>query len=716
MKRLSNALAALSLLLILILGAASARAANTNLIANPQVIATSGNGQPANWTEDSWGSNTTTFSYLTTSGHGDNTSLDISMSSGTSGDAKWIPDASTVTPGQTYTYNDWYQSNVDTELDAQYTDASGNVTYTYLATEAPSGTWAQAMTSLTVPANVTKVSVLHILYSNGTLQTDDFTLMQAVAPSNGNLIANPSFASAIGNSPLDWNQGSWGTNSAQFTYNTNLGRDNTTSATVSISSYTSGDAKWYANPVAVTPGANYTYNDWYESTTTTQVVAAFIDASGNYTYETLADAAPAATWAQYTANFTVPAGTADVTVFHLLGSTGTLTLDDVSLAPTPVTSNLILNGTLQTANPSTPTTPLDWQNNTWGTNKSTFSYSAAGGYNGNGEVVVNMPSYTSGDAKWFPNNMTVTPDTQYQFTDYYKATTATEIDVAFNMSDGSVVYNIIGLPDPVSSWTKFTTDFSVPVGAQTMSVYHLIHSVGTLSLSNASLQPYTPTGFNAPMVTLTFDDGYSDTYTNGLPLLQKYGFTSTQFIITDDVNTSGYMTNAQVKQLYKDGNEIASHTVTHDDMLTESSSQWTTELSKSKTQLQTWTGASVTNMAFPNGLYNKAITTDTQKYYTGARGVEDGLNSKDNFNPYDIKVQNVFNTTTTAQIADWVAQSKATNTWLVLVYHSVDTDAATAGIYNVTPTQLNAQLAAVKASGVKVVTMQKAIQTIKAQL
>lgn len=218
------------------------------------------------------------------------------------------------------------------------------------------------------------------------------------------------------------------------------------------------------------------------------------------------------------------------------------------------------------------------------------------------------------------------------------------------------------------------------------------------------------------MVTLTFDDGYSDIYTNGLPLLKKYGFTSTQNIITDDINTPSYMTVAQVKAYHKAGNEIASHTVTHDDMLTEPSSQWIAELAKSKQQLQSWIGAPVTDMAYPNGLYNKQIVTDTGRYYTGARGVEDGLNSKDNFNPLDIKVQNVFNTTTTAQVADWVAQAKATNTWLVLVYHSVDTDAADSGIYNVTPTQLDTQLAAVKASGVKVVTMQKAIQIIKAQL
>ena len=126
-------------------------------------------------------------------------------------------------------------------------------------------------------------------------------------------------------------------------------------------------------------------------------------------------------------------------------------------------------------------------------------------------------------------------------------------------------------------------------------------------------------------------------------------------------------------------------------------------------------GAPVTDMAFPNGLYNKAIVTDTEKYYTGARGVEDGLNSKDNFNPYDIKVQNIYNTTTTAQVADWVAQAQATKTWLVLVYHSVDPTGAGGSIYNVTPTQLDSQLAAVKSSGITVETMQAALAEVSKQ-
>jgi peptidoglycan/xylan/chitin deacetylase (PgdA/CDA1 family) len=179
------------------------------------------------------------------------------------------------------------------------------------------------------------------------------------------------------------------------------------------------------------------------------------------------------------------------------------------------------------------------------------------------------------------------------------------------------------------------------------------------------------------------------------------------------------MTDANVKSLYADGQEIASHTITHDDMTTETAATLKNELSESQSTLAGIIGAPVTDMAYPYGEYNTAVQAETKDYYTGARGVEDGLNSKDNFNAMDLKVQNIYNTTTTAQVADWVAQAQATNTWLIFVYHSVDPDTTSdidGGIYNVTPTQLTDQLAAIKASGVVVETMKQALAEVTPQL
>ena len=44
-------------------------------------------------------------------------------------------------------------------------------------------------------------------------------------------------------------------------------------------------------------------------------------------------------------------------------------------------------------------------------------------------------------------------------------------------------------------------------------------------------------------IMITFDDGYEDNYQNAYPILKKYGFTGTIFVITDFVsNQPNYLT------------------------------------------------------------------------------------------------------------------------------------------------------------------------------
>jgi len=627
-----------------------------NLVPNASLEAVNpaNSALPAGWQNGGWGTNTTAFSYPTSGAHTGSRSVKVQTTAYTNGDAKWYFTPVAVTAGSPYSFSDYYISNITTDVMAQFDDGNGNYTFQDLGTQAASTTWKQANITFVVPATAKNVTIFHLINAVGSLQIDDVSLSLSTAP---------------------------------------------------IVTITSPEAGTKAEGIVqLTANAN-------ASTGITSV---------QFKLDGTTNIGSAVTTAPYQTNWdtsTVANGTHFITAVATSKDNKTSTSPVVSVTVTNG-SNLIPNPSVETVNPTNSKAPQDWTSSSWGTNTTTFSYLTSGAHTGSHAVKVQMTKYTDGDAKWFFNPVSLRQDTQYKFSDYYQSTVATEVDVAFDLSDGTTVYQIIGLPEASSTWANFTTTFSVPSDAVDMTVFHLIHSVGTLTLDDESLQAYTPTGFNRPLVTLTFDDGYDNMYTQALPLLQKYGFNSTQFIITDVINTTGYMTSAQVKSMYQAGQEIASHTVTHDDMLTETPTQYDSELSKSKTQLQQWTGGTITDMAFPNGLYNKAIVTDTKKYYTGARGVEDGLNSKDNFNAYDIKVQNVYSTTSTDEVADWIQQAQDTNTWLVLVYHSVDPDLnnpVDSGIYNITPGQLDAQLSVLKSSGVTVETMAQAIAEVTPQ-
>ncbi|MGD0284408.1 MAG: polysaccharide deacetylase family protein [Candidatus Saccharimonadales bacterium] len=820
MKRFLNVLISLILLSWITMPAVIARAAasSTNLIANPSVVTANSNGNgPANWTANNWGTNTTSMVWQN-GGYNSSKSLYISTTARTNGDAKWIPDAVAVTPGQQYTYSDYYEANVATELDAEYFDASGNASYVYLENVPISTTWSQASINFTVPANAVKVSVLHILANVGNLQTDDFSLITTPvitppANTNGNLVLNPSFETANGSTPVDWQTGGWGTNTTKFIYDTTDGHTGTHSAVIQTTSYTSGDAKWYFNQVAVTPNTQYTYSDYYKSTIPTSLVAQYDNGSGVLSYAVLsASVASATNWQQASVTFTAPATAEYVTIFHLIAGVGTLQIDDVSLMPAPVvpttvtitspianaklsgnvavtasvnatvgissvqfkldgnnlgsaityapfqqswntatatngihdltavvtttdsktttstavpvtvsnsgpvSDNIIPNPSLETVDPTNSKQPLDWFGSSWGTNTSAFTYLSTG-HTGNHSVKVQTTSYTTGAAYWDFANQPVVGGQMYDFSDYYESNINNEVDATIVMSDGSLQYLYLSsaYPSP-NSWTKFDVQFTVPAGAVAINIEHNIFGVGWLTTDDYNLAPFSYQGLNRPLISITDDDSYASFYTNGLPILQKYGLTSTDYIITSYIdNVDGYMSSAQVKGLYAAGEEIGSHSVDHPDLTTLTATQQNAELQNSQIFLQNLIGAPVTDYAAPYGSTNSQVVANADKYYKSYRGVEAGYNAKNNFDANNLLVQNVIDTTTLAQIQSWIAEAQATNTWLILVYHQVDPDSA-AGEYNTYPSDFDAQMSAVKASGITVETVSQALKEVEAQL
>jgi len=102
--------------------------------------------------------------------------------------------------------------------------------------------------------------------------------------------------------------------------------------------------------------------------------------------------------------------------------------------------------------------------------------------------------------------------------------------------------------------------------------------------------------------------------------------------------------------------------------------------------------------------------------YRSHRSVDTGFNSKDNFDIYNIKVYNVVSTTPLSEISRVVNQAMAENTWLVLVYHGVDTPAADSSFWTITPDQLRSHLTAIQTAGLPVVTVQQALDEIEPQL
>jgi peptidoglycan/xylan/chitin deacetylase (PgdA/CDA1 family) len=165
----------LALLIASILFAFSASFAEAqNLIQNPD-LETGVGGVPANWIKTYWGSPAPTFTYPA-AGHAGNGAT-VAFSANSNGDARWQPAAVTVEAGATYTYSAWYKSNVASEIDTEFTNGSGAVSYGWVA-DIPSSAnvWKQITAQVTIPSGITKMSIFQILWNTGNLTVDDVSL------------------------------------------------------------------------------------------------------------------------------------------------------------------------------------------------------------------------------------------------------------------------------------------------------------------------------------------------------------------------------------------------------------------------------------------------------------------------------------------------------------------------------------------------------------
>lgn len=104
-------------------------------------------------------------------------------------------------------------------------------------------------------------------------------------------------------------------------------------------------------------------------------------------------------------------------------------------------------------------------------------------------------------------------------------------------------------------------------------------------------------------ILLTFDDGSETTYTTALPIMQRYKFTGTSYIVYNYVGLTHYMNADKIRALYMAGWEIGSHGLSHTN-LTARPDRQRDEIVQSRPQLESLLGVPVLSFAYPFGAYD----------------------------------------------------------------------------------------------------------------
>jgi len=152
----------------------------------------------------------------------------------------------------------------------------------------------------------------------------------------------------------------------------------------------------------------------------------------------------------------------------------------------------------------------------------------------------------------------------------------------------------------------------------------ILKKFGFKGLSLKELKPYLDGDKKGKVVGITFDDGYQNNLLNAAPILKKYNFTATCYIVSDSVGSSNtwdlqkgitqrpLMTETEVKTWLKLGMDIGAHTKTHADLLAIPDQKAQNEISDCKCKLEKIYNVKVTDFCYPFGRFNELVVNMTK--------------------------------------------------------------------------------------------------------
>lgn len=138
-------------------------------------------------------------------------------------------------------------------------------------------------------------------------------------------------------------------------------------------------------------------------------------------------------------------------------------------------------------------------------------------------------------------------------------------------------------------------------------------------------------------IILTFDDGYKDQYTNAYPLLKRYGFVGTFFIVTGFIGQQEYLSWEEIEVMSAEGMEMEAHGHTHPDLRGRPTSYIVWQVLGAKEALEARTGQPVRFFSYPSGKYDQRVMRVLHSaHYWGAVTVRQGTRQS-SLRPFELQ-------------------------------------------------------------------------------
>lgn len=143
----------------------------------------------------------------------------------------------------------------------------------------------------------------------------------------------------------------------------------------------------------------------------------------------------------------------------------------------------------------------------------------------------------------------------------------------------------------------------------------LLKLLGYQGLSMSALLPYLKGERRGKVVGITFDDGYLNNLTHALPVLQRHGFSSTCYAVSNLLGQTNawdrdigiaqvpLMDAGQLRLWVAGGQEVGSHTQNHARLLQSDAATALGEMTQDKAALEGLLAVPVQHFCYPYGEY-----------------------------------------------------------------------------------------------------------------
>jgi len=180
------------------------------------------------------------------------------------------------------------------------------------------------------------------------------------------------------------------------------------------------------------------------------------------------------------------------------------------------------------------------------------------------------------------------------------------------------------VPSDSSDQMRYKLSFS-PQKLEQLLIFFEERNIKTLTFWDLKRIIERKKEFPKKAIILTFDDGYKSHYDNAFPILKKYNAKGVFFIISSKPdNDLNYASWDQLKEMADNGQEIASHTVSHPNLANLSKVEIRNELEISKNIIEEKIGKPVISFCYPSGKYDQRVIEIAKENYLFARTTKSG--------------------------------------------------------------------------------------------